>query len=272
MTAAQMREVTAGRADQEDIALPPRTQTAVERAPAGQPPSQTYLFEPARVGQDRRRLQTEANRIQQLFRIAAASRDVAAATQLRQRSDEINEQLRLLNGLDTIIRFRGGDIAPLAAALYDESQGAIELEPQANGTFNVYQNGQLARQNVSRTELESSARLLFDSRYQALAQQRVQQANELAILRARENIEQEAIASREAVILRLRSQLERSAPDLDVRVVQNTMTGQSMVVVTDKRSGAPVRAFRIDEREPLPNTREPRIILQDVPINAPQGQ
>ena len=235
--------------------------TAAER---GESPSTPYILEPLRIEADRRRLTAEYGRLQQQYRVAVAARNAAAVAQLAERADQINQELRHLNGMTAITRFNNGDVAPLAGVLHAESGNRLEFEPRSDGTFNVYLDGRLSSQGVTREQMVASARMQFDTRFQQLVQQRQQQTAALALLQAQETIKQNARTSAEAVLAVVKAQAEAAAPNLDVRGLTDAQ-GNQFIVVTDKRTGQTVSGARIVQ---VPGTQgaQPTFTIEPTPV------
>jgi hypothetical protein len=252
--ATQRRGVTTTAAD-----------TAVERS---LPPSQPYILEPLRIEADRRRLTTEYGRIQQQYAVALASRNAAAVAQLVQRADQINQELTYLNGMTAITQFRNGDVAPLAGVLHQESGGRLSFQPRSDGTFNLFLDGRLSNQGVSREQIEASARMQFDTRFQEQVQQRQQQTAQLALLRAQEEIKQGARVNAESLLEIVKAQAAAASPNLDVQRVTGA-DGQQMIVVVDKRTGQTVSGARIIQVPPPAGSgrnAQPTFTIEPMPV------
>jgi hypothetical protein len=230
-----------------------------------EPLSGRYIVEPARIEADRRRLAAEYEQLQVQHRLAVASRNPAAIMQIRQRANEINEQARFLDGMRAITRFNQGDATQLAAAMYTESNGRIELQPQADGSFNIFLDGQLSRQNVSRRDIELSARTLFDQRYLQQVQQRQEMETTLALRAAQQRIDQTARATAEIAVEAAKAELALRYPTNEVRNITLPDGGQAVVVIG--RNGAIVSGARVVRLPPLQAGGQERIVLQPMYAN-----
>lgn len=237
----------------EEVRFRPVT-TAADRAVANNtPPSQPYLDQPMRVQADLNRLQTEYGDLQRLYRIAALSRDTAAATRVVARVREIQNEVNLLRGMQALTSFRDGDDAPLASAISQATNGQMQIQRAPNGTYNVFRNGRQVNTNVPGDQIVANARLYFDTEFRERIQAERQQQIAASILRANEEIKQTARASAEILIERNKQALAQLRPDIDVRMVTGA-DGAQMLVYTDKRTGATVGGARITQVPPPPGS------------------
>jgi len=230
------------------------TQTAADAAVSrGESPTMSYILEPLRIGSDQRRLTTEYAQLQRRYQTALAARDRAGVDQAIARMNEINQELTHLNGMTAITQFRNGDAAPLAGVLHEISGRRLSFQPRSDGTFNVFLDGQLSRQGVTRDEVETAARLEFDTRFRAQIQQQQTQRAALSLLRAQEEIRQNARVSAEGILEVIKAQVRAASPELDVQRITGA-DGQQMVVVVDKRTGQTVSGARIIQVPPPPGS------------------
>jgi hypothetical protein len=222
-------------------------------------------LEPLRIGSDQRRLTEEFGQLQRRYQTALAARDRAGLDQITTRMNQINQELTFLNGMTAITQFRNGDAAPLAGVLHRESGGRLSFQPRSDGTFNVFLDGRLSRQGVTRDEIETSARMQFDTRFQQQVQQQRQRDVELSIFAARQRIEQMTRVSAEGILEEIKSQLR---PDLDVQRV--TMeNGQQVVLYVDKRTRQTVGGVRIVQVPPPPGSArgaQPTFTIEPLPV------
>jgi hypothetical protein len=246
-------------ADQQAIE---RFEAAQSRSPAGTAGTTTartenaplsLIYDAARVGSDQNRLTTEYGQLQRRYQTALAARDRAALDQITTRMNQINQEMTYLNGMSAITQFQNGNVAPLAGMLHTESRNRLAFQPRADGTFNVFLDGQLSRQGVTRQEIEVQARMLFDTNFQQQVRQERQQRIELAVLAAREAIQQRARVSAEGVLEEVKARLRQSAPELDVQRITDA-SGQQSLVVVDKRTGQVVGGSRIIQVPPPPGS------------------
>lgn len=229
-----------------------------------QAPSSVYITEPGRIGQDRQRLQQSLSRLQAEFRIAAAARDREGASRLAREAETVVEQLRYLDGMTALTRLRVGDAAPVADAMYTASGNRMQLQPRSDGTFNVYLDGEVVNQGVTRQQIENSARSLFDTRYREQMQATQTRNAELAMYQAKQRIEQMTRVSADSILKELDATLKAREPNLDVRTLTDA-AGQQSVVITDKRTGLPVSTARIIRLPPAPGSTTERFTLEVLP-------
>jgi hypothetical protein len=242
------------------------TQTAADAAVSrGESPSVPYILEPLRIGSDQRRLTTEYQQLQRRYNTALAARDRAGVDQAIARMNEINQELTYLNGMTALTQFRNGDAAPLAGVLHEESGRRLSFQPRSDGTFNLFLDGRLSRPGVTRDEIETAARLQFDTRFQAQIQQQQTQRVALGFLAAQEQIKQTARTNAESLLEVVKSNLR---PDLDVQRITDA-NGQQMIVVTDKRTGEQVGGARIIQVPPRPGSprgAQPTFTIEPLPV------
>jgi hypothetical protein len=240
-------------------------QTAAQRLTQSQTPSDIYITEPARVGQDQQRLQRQLTRLQAEFRVAVAARDREGASRLSREAETVVEQLRYLDGMTAITRLRVGDAAPVADQMYTASGNRMQLQPRSDGTFNVYLDGQVVNQGVTRQQIETSARSLFDTRYREQMQATQTRNAELAMYQAKQRIEQLTRASADIAVKEVEAALKAREPNLDVRTLTDA-NGQQSLVITDKRTGAPISSARIIKLPPAPGTTAERFTIEVLPV------
>jgi hypothetical protein len=264
MTEAQMAAVTADRSDQVDVGAAP-TQIAADRVDARQQqqPSDPYIIEPLQVARDQRRVQQDYALLQQQYRVAVARRDTALAMQLQQRAVELGRRMEYLNGMDAITRFNQGDIAPLAAALYEESERRFQMQPNQDGTFNLFLDGQLSRSNVSRNDVLNSARSLYDTNFQEVVRQRRERDNSLALRRAQQRIDQMERVSADIVLKELEAQLKAANPDREVRTITLPGGGQAALVFEGANIVNGARVVTL----PAISGGQPRVVIQPMFVN-----
>ena len=249
---------------EEQVARARQEQTPIQ-APGQQAPSDVYITEPGRIGQDRQRLQQSLTRLQAEFRIAAASRDREGASRLAREAEGVVEQLRYLDGMTALTRLRVGDAAPVADQMYAASGNRMQLQPRSDGTFNVYLDGQVVNQGVTRQQIENSARSLFDTRYREQMQATQTRNAELAMYQAKQRIEQLTRASADIAVKEVEAALKAREPNLDVRTLTDA-NGQQSLVITDKRTGAPISSARIIRLPPAPGTTAERFTIEVLPV------
>jgi hypothetical protein len=144
---------------------PPQSPPLLHQVVNSERPPEFYITETIRINLERQRLQQSYNRLQSEFRAAVAARDREGASRLSREAEGVVEQLQYLDGMHAITRLWVGDIGPLAHQMYTASGNRMQLQPRSDGTFNIYLDGQVVSQGISRQQLENSARSLFDTRY-----------------------------------------------------------------------------------------------------------
>ena len=250
-----------------------RTTTAAGQAVANNtPPSQPYIDRPMRVQADLNRLQTEYNDLQRLYRIAATSRDVATATRVVTRVREIQNEVNLLRGMQAITSFRDGNDAPLAAAIAEATRGPNQMQIQRapDGTYNIFRDGRLVNTGVSREQIVANTRLYFDTEFRQEIQAARQRSIDEATLRANEGIKQTARMTAEIAIERVKQELARSAPNIEVRAVPNADGTQNLIYV-DRSTSPPTtiggaRVVRVPPRPGSPRGTPDTFTIEAIPV------
>lgn len=237
--------------------------TATERLT--ERPSEIYLVEPVRIGMERNQLNRAYARLQSEFRAAVASRDREGAARLAREAEGIVDQLGYLDGMAAISRFRNGDVAPIANQMYTESQNRMQVQPRSDGTFNLYLDGRLSSQGVTKQQLEDGARALFDTRRREQLQAAQTRNIELAMYQAKQRIEQLTRASADIAVKEVEAALKANEPSVDIRTVTDA-TGQQFVIISDKRTGMPIRSGRVVKLPPAPGTTEDRYTVEVSPV------
>jgi hypothetical protein len=228
-------------------------------------PSEIYLVEPVRIGMERNQLNRAYARLQSEFRAAVASRDREGAARLAREAEGIVDQLGYLDGMAAISRFRNGDVAPIANQMYTESQNRMQVQPRSDGTFNLYLDGRLSSQGVTKQQLEDGARALFDNRRREQLQAAQTRNIELAMYQAKQRIEQLTRASADIAVKEVEAALKANEPSVDIRTVTDA-TGQQLVIISDKRTGMPIRSGRVVRLPPAPGTTEDRYTVEVSPV------
>jgi hypothetical protein len=137
----------------------------------------------------------------------------------------------------------------------------MQLQPRSDGTLNVFLDGRMVNEGVTRSQLETSARTLFDTNFRAQIQQRQAQNAELAVFQAKQVIEQGARVDAEGAIEILKNNLRATQPNLDVRTITDAQ-GQQSIAIVDKNTGAPIRILRIVTRPPVRGATTPQVTLE----------
>jgi hypothetical protein len=166
--------------------------------------------------------------------------------------------------MTAIVRLRAGDPGPIAQQFYTTAAASgvrMQLQPRSDGTFNVFLDGRMVNEGVTRSQLETSARTLFDTNFRAQIQQRQAQNAELAVFQAKQVIEQGARVDAEGAIEILKNNLRATQPNLDVRTITDAQ-GQQSVAIVDKNTGAPIRVLRIVTRPPVRGATTPQVTLE----------
>ena len=143
----------------------PQSPPLLHQVVGSERPPEFYITETIRINLERQRLQQSYNRLQSEFRAAVAARDREGASRLSREAEGVVEQLQYLDGMHAITRLWVGDIGALAHQMYAASGNRMQLQPRSDGTFNIYLDGQVVSQGITRQQLENSARSLFDTRY-----------------------------------------------------------------------------------------------------------
>jgi flagellin-specific chaperone FliS len=88
--------------------------------------------------------------------------------EIRNKAVQIDAATRLLQNMQAVASMQAGDDNQMAQTLSRLSQGKLRIQPvQPAGTYNVYYNGQMVYEGVTKEALMASLRTQFDQQYQA---------------------------------------------------------------------------------------------------------
>jgi hypothetical protein len=154
----------------------------IMRAPPGQtaalPDSGLYIAEPAKIEADLLDLQQGLSILRNQFDMAVKLRNFESIATIQDKAKQMNAQVTLLQNMQSIAALEGGDTNQISQTLSRLTNGQTRIqEVQPGGMYNIYQNGQLAYQNVPKEALVASLRSMFDQQYQAMVAARTKQAD-----------------------------------------------------------------------------------------------
>jgi hypothetical protein len=201
----------------------------IMRTPAGQqaalPDSGLYIAEPAKIKTELFQLQQARRQLETQYAEAVRFRDRASMADARSKAVQIDAGIVLLNNMKSIAAFQAGDVNQISQALSRLTGGQTRIqEVQPAGTFNIYQNGKLAYQNVPKEALIASLRSQFDAQYQAMvaAQTERQDEVEMEVLKGQITANTE-VKKRQADLVRdaYLERLKQQKPDLFTQVSED---------------------------------------------------
>lgn len=264
MTEAQMREATAGRGDQEETPAVPVTaaETAMQR---GQEPSQPYFVQAISIEEDGRALMAARERQMDAYRIARASRNPQGMLAALEQINATDTSLRHINGMRTVIRFNSPrrnqqDIQAMGRLLYDLSNGQQAIQPNADGTFNIYTGGRLepGNANLPPEQIALGVRTIVDR--QLRAQMQATREREAARLTRvmQQGVDQNARASAEIQINAAKAALGTDARQMEVTLPDGNKAIQIM------SGGRIIGLYRFVQLPAARRGDPPRIVVQQI--------
>jgi hypothetical protein len=217
----------------------------IMRTPAGQqavlPDMGAYIVEPAKIGAELFEMQQMRDELQRQYAEAVKFRDRATMIEIRNKDVQLRAATRMLGNLQSVAKMQAGDDNAMAQELSRMTGGRLRIQPvQPNGTYNVFYDGRMIYENVSKDAFMAALRSEFDAQYQAqvaelkkLRDERETKLFEGQIEESKEITKQKAIMYKDVAI----EQLKRSYP-VDASVNFDATTGR-LVVVPDGGRGQP---------------------------------
>lgn len=189
--------------------------TGVAPAPVRIDPSNFYLADQRMISRD---MQIAMQNRQELARLAGMYQRAGMGnefTQARLKLLELDNSLAFLQGMQGIQEMALANDPRRLSAVWSQYAGVpIELQPQTDGTYNVFVNGRVTQRGVSSGTIIDSARSAFDAEYR---KSRAESSSTMAIeqfksqLRISEEAAKAALqTAREAQIELLRGQNARA--------------------------------------------------------------
>lgn len=144
----------------------------IMRTPAGQqavlPDMGAYLVEPAKIGADLFEMQQMRAALERDYAEAVRFRDRATMMEIRNKAVQIDAATRMLTNLQSVAKMQAGDDNAMAQELSRMTGGRLRIQPvQPNGTYNVFYDGRMIYENVSKDAFMAALRSEFDAQYQA---------------------------------------------------------------------------------------------------------
>lgn len=225
----------------------------IMRTPAGQqtalPDMGAYIAEPAAINAELFGLQQARQLLQQQYDEAVRFRDRAAMVEIRGKAMEIDAATRLMENMQAVAAMQAGDDNAVAQTLSRLSNGALRIQPVSTGVYNIFYNGQMTYQNVSKDALIAALRMEFDQQFQAQAAERAKLAGERETkilesqLKTNENIQtREADAYKQMAIDNNKQRLDAMFPESIVQT-GTLPDGSTGFFVQPKIGGGQPRVF-----------------------------
>ena len=279
-TPAQDEVEERARAAQAGVALPAQSAaTTIASTPSNQPVAnpdagnRLYALEIAQVARARKELQAQRKEVVRYIEQARAAQDLTAFNNARLTLMKIDNQIEDKNRVDALIRFRDSKgtktLEPLAQMLNEVTYGRVEIEPLADGTFNLYDNATdpntpFTTKPLKRDELWYQLDLAFNDDRIAKEQAAIAAQTEA---RATYTSEFSKAAAKELAAAQVRQQY----PQANYKVAKDS-EGQDVVVPEDPRFPA-FRFVTVEDtdfrgRPKLDATGRPmtRVDVQEIPL------
>lgn len=224
----------------------------IMRTPAGQvpviPDMGPYLIEPAAINAEMNELMFQRQTMERLYADAVQARDRTSMVAIEAKAAELDAGIRLMQNMQAVAAMQAGDDTQVAQTLSRLSNGQLRLQPRSDGKYNIFQNGNLTYEGVTKDALIASLRMEFDQQFQqqvaaraTAAAEQGQKVFESGLKTAEEAAKQEAEAYKQIAVDRqkeiLRVQLQQANPERtaiegsDGRIYMYDKTGQTPPVV-----------------------------------------
>lgn len=200
----------------------------IMRTPAGQVPAipdmGPYIIEPAAINAEMNELMFQRQTLERLYADAVQARDRTSMVAIEAKAAELDAGIRLMQNMQSVAAMQAGDDTQVAQTLSRLSNGQLRLQPRNDGKYNIFQNGKLAYEGVTKDALIASLRMEFDQQFQqqvaaraTATAERGQKIFESELKTAEEIAKQEAEALRQIAVDRqkevLRVQLQQANPE-----------------------------------------------------------
>ena len=246
----------------------------IMRTPRGQTPmlpdSGLYIAEPAMISANMNELMVARQSLERRYNDALRFRDRETMAAIEDKVVQIDAGIRLMQNMQSIAALQGGDVNQISQTLSRLTGGQTRIqEVQPGGMFNIYQNGQLAYQNVPKEALIASLRSQFDQQYQAQVAAQATAAAEMdkEILKGtietnREVLKQQADMYKQLAVERAKQQYNSDPANVEYAATSQTMAdGSPVLILTPKRGGLPPQIWQL----------EPDVGVDGQPIVGPDG-
>lgn len=245
----------------------------IMRTPRGQAPvlpdSGLYIAEPAMISANMNELMVARQSLERRYNDALRFRDRETMAAIEDKVVQIDAGIRLMQNMQSIAALQGGDVNQISQTLSRLTGGQTRIQPRSDGTFNIYQNGQMAYEAVPQEALIASLRSMFDEQYQAQVAARATAAaeTEKEILKGqietnREVVKRQADMYKELAIKNAEQQYNADPANVEYSATTQTMAdGNPVLILTPKRGGGPPQIWQL----------EPDIGVDGQPIVGPDG-
>jgi hypothetical protein len=223
----------------------------IMRTPAGQqaslPDSGQYMVEPAKIRSDLFELQQASKLLEQQYAEAVRFRDRDRMVEIRQKHAEIGAATRLAENMQSIAALQAGDVNKVSQVLSRLTGGQVRIQPRSDGKYNVFYNGKMTYEGVTKDAFIAALRSEYDAQYQAQVAAALKQQDEIDMkvleskLKTNENVTKEtAIAYKDIAVKKFEAEIRQRFPKYNV----TTATGadnEPILWVTPENGGAPVQ-------------------------------
>jgi hypothetical protein len=245
----------------------------IMRTPTGQVPTipdmGPYMIEPAAIKAEMDELMFQRQTMERLYADAVQARDRATMVTIQTKAAELDAGIRLMQNMQAVASMQAGDDTQVAQTLSRLSSGQLRLQPRSDGKYNIFQNGKLAYEGVTKDALIASLRMEFDQQFQAqvaaratATAERGQKVFESELKTAEEIAKQEAEAYKQIAVDRqkeiLRVQLQQANPE---RTAVEGSDGR--IYMYDKNGRAPPVVF---EMQPELDVYGDPLMRGDMPV------
>jgi hypothetical protein len=245
----------------------------IMRTPTGQVPTipdmGPYMIEPAAIKAEMDELMFQRQTMERLYADAVQARDRATMVTIQTKAAELDAGIRLMQNMQAVASMQAGDDTQVAQTLSRLSSGQLRLQPRSDGKYNIFQNGKLAYEGVTKDALIASLRMEFDQQFQAQVAARAtataeqgQKVFESELKTAEEIAKQEAEAYKQIAVDRqkeiLRVQLQQANPE---RTAVEGSDGR--IYMYDKNGRAPPVVF---EMQPELDVYGDPLMRGDMPV------
>jgi hypothetical protein len=245
----------------------------IMRTPTGQVPTipdmGPYMIEPAAIKAEMDELMFQRQTMERLYADAVQARDRATMVTIQTKAAELDAGIRLMQNMQAVASMQAGDDTQVAQTLSRLSSGQLRLQPRSDGKYNIFQNGKLAYEGVTKDALVASLRMEFDQQFQAQVAARAtataeqgQKVFESELKTAEEIAKQEAEAYKQIAVDRqkeiLRVQLQQANPE---RTAVEGSDGR--IYMYDKNGRAPPVVF---EMQPELDVYGDPLMRGDMPV------
>lgn len=150
-------------------ATPAKINEAVDNAT--KPPPSYGVLDRAEVARQREALNTQQAFLQAQLQYALAKDDYATLGKLQEAFAASQTRSDMLSGMEAVADLNAGNPAPLADYFYRRTGGAMQLQQNADNTFNVLDRGRVVERNLTPQRLAALAREDVDYRVRQMREE-----------------------------------------------------------------------------------------------------